>query len=128
MNTALTGAAAKDLGKSLRFIRHARDLTLRDVAKSAGLSMQYVQNIERGERANASEEALLKLAVGYGIPPLIVSNLLLRARVLSAFERRGLSEDHQAFLWRGVEQRLGEVAPEAVTDLGKFVTSLLAPA
>lgn len=120
-----TTAAAKDLGRGLRFLRHAQGLTLRDVAKRSQLSAQYVQNIERGERLGASEEAFEKLARGYEVPQTVVDDLLLKARVVSALELRGLSAEHQTFVWRGVEQRLGEVGVELKTDIARVVASML---
>jgi transcriptional regulator with XRE-family HTH domain len=92
---SLTVDAAKDLGRGLRFMRHARNLTLRDVSRRAELSAQYVQNLERGERPNASEEAYMRLARGYDIPEAVVSDLLLKARVMSALEQRGLDRESQ---------------------------------
>lgn len=121
----LTAAAAKDLGRGLRFLRHAQSLSLRDVAKRAELSAQYVQNIERGERLNASEEAFDKLARGYEVPTVVVDDLLLKARVLSALEQRGLSDDQQTFVWRGVEQRLAEVGVDIKTDIARIVAGMV---
>ncbi len=109
----------------MRFVRHARSFTLRDVAKRAELSAQYVQNLERGERPNASEEAYLRLARGYDIPAVVVSDLLLKARVVSALEARGLDRDQQTFVWRGVEQRLAEVGVDLKTDVARVVSSML---
>jgi transcriptional regulator with XRE-family HTH domain len=121
----LTPTAAKDLGKGLRFLRHAQNLTLRDVAKRAELSAQYVQNIERGERANASEEAFGKLARGYEVPKAVVDDLVLKARVISALEARGLAAEQQTFVWRGVEQRLTELGIDIKTDIAKVVASMV---
>jgi transcriptional regulator with XRE-family HTH domain len=125
VSTALTTSAAKDLGKSLRFVRHAKDLTLRDVAKAGGLSFQYVQNLERGSRTTTSDEMFEKLSHGYGIPATVMADLLLRARVMSALERRGLDETARTFVWRGVEQRLSEQGTDLRTDLAKIVADLL---
>jgi transcriptional regulator with XRE-family HTH domain len=121
----LTSAASKELGRALRFMRHAQTLTLRDVAKRSELSAQYIQNIERGERLNASDEAFEKLARGYGIPLNVVSDLLLRARVMSALENRGLSAEDQVFVWRGVEQRLAERSIDLKTDISRIVANII---
>lgn len=125
MQAVISEAAAKDLGRSLRFIRHARSLTLRDVAKGAHLSPQYVQNIELGQRTTVSAEAYLRLATPLGIPEGIVADLLLRARVYSALEWRGLTPDNTVFVWRGVEQRLAEIGIDLKTDMSKVVTDIL---
>jgi transcriptional regulator with XRE-family HTH domain len=121
----LTENAARDLGKALRFLRHANNLTLRDVAKRAGMSAQYVQNIERGERINASEEAFEKLARGYEVPLPVVQDLLMKARIISALEMHGLSPEHQSFIWRGVEQRLTELGVDIRTDVARVVANML---
>jgi transcriptional regulator with XRE-family HTH domain len=121
----LTSAAAKDLGRGLRFLRQAQSLTLRDVAKRAELSAQYVQNIERGERLNASDESFERLARGYEVPKVVVDDLVLKARVLAALEKRGLDETQQTFIWRGVEQRLTEVGVDIKTDIARIVAGMV---
>lgn len=125
MQAVISDTAAKDLGKSLRFIRHARDLTLRDVAKGAELSPQYVQQIELAQRTNVSEEAYLRLAKPLGIPEAIIADLLLRARIYSALEWRGLPPEQATFVWRGVEQRLAEVGVDLKIDMAKVVADIL---
>lgn len=126
MQSTLTIAAAKDLGRALRFVRHARDMTLRDAARGAALSPQYVQNIERGERTSVSEDAYLRLGKSIGVPPEVLLDLILRARVQSALELRGLAPENVTFVWRGVEQRLAEVGIDLRTDLTRVVTDILA--
>lgn len=126
MQMTLTPAAAKELGRALRFVRHARNLTLRDIARSAALSAQYVQNIERGERVTVSEDAYLRFAKALALPDSVVMDLVLRARVWSALERRGLTPDQVSFVWRGVEQRLAEQGIDLRTDLSKVVVDILA--
>lgn len=121
----LTAASAKELGRGLRFLRHAQNLSLRDVAKRAELSAQYVQNIERGERLNASGDAFERLARGYEVPKGIVDDMVLKARIMSALEERGLDAEQQAFVWRGVEQRLIEQGIDIKTDLARVVASLV---
>lgn len=121
----LTQTAARELGKGFRFLRHARQLTLRDVAKRAGLSAQYVQNIERGERTSTSDEAYEKLARGYEVPMRILADMILRARVMSALEVYGLTADQQRFVWRGVEQRMAESGVNFTTDLAQVVSEML---
>lgn len=121
----LTPTASRELGRSFRFLRHARELTLRDVAKRSGMSPQYIQNIERGERLNASPEAYEKLASGYAVPLDVVLDLVLRARVSSALEQRGLDAESVAFVWRGVEQRLSERGVDLKTDISRVVASII---
>lgn len=121
----LTPAAAKELGRGLRFMRHGRNLTLRDVAKRSELSAQYVQNIERGERLNASDESFEKLARGYEVPFEVVADLLLKARIVAALEQRGLTPDQQTFVWRGIEQRLSEQGLDIKTDVAAVVANML---
>lgn len=125
MQLILTGTAAKDLGRAFRFVRHARNLTLRDVARAAALSPQYVQNIEVGERTTVSEEAYLKMSKALGIPEGMILDLLLRARVQSALEQRGLGADQITFVWKGVEQRLAEQGIDLRTDLTRVVVDIL---
>lgn len=125
MNTALTPAAAKELGRSLRFLRHARDLTMHDIAVSSGLSVGYIQNIEGGARNNASEESFWKLAKGYKITEDVMRDFLLRARILSALERHGLAPEQQTFIWRGVESRLAESGRPLQTDLSELIRDVL---
>ena len=109
MQATLTIIAAKEFGRALRFVRHARNMTLRDAARGASLSPQYVQNIERGERTSVSEDAYIRLGKSLGVPPDVLLDLILRARVQSALEQRGLAGEHVSFVWKGVEQRLAEV-------------------
>lgn len=125
MQATLTVTAAKELGRNLRFVRHARNLTLRDIARSASLSPQYVQNIERGERTTVSEDAYVRFARALSIPEDIVLDLIMRARIQSALERRGLSPDQVLFVWRGVEQRLAEQGIDLRTDISKVVVDIL---
>lgn len=126
MQAVITESAAKDLGRALRFIRHARNLTLRDVARGAGLSAQYVQNIELAQRTTVSEAAYLRMAKPLEIPESVVADLVLRARIQSALELRGLDAEQVTFVWRGVEQRLAEVGVDMRTDVSKVVADILA--
>lgn len=124
MQATLTVTAAKELGRDLRFIRTSQSLTLRDAAKGASLSPQYVQNIERGERVTVSEDAYVRLGRAIGMPDADLLDRLLRARVKSALELRHIDEDGIAFVWRGVEQRLGEVGVELHLDLAQLLTTI----
>lgn len=122
----LTENAAKEMGQGLRFLRHIRNLVLHDIARRAGMSLPYASNIELGDRLNVSEEAYEKLARGYEIPPVVVHDLLLKARVSSALEKRGLTAEQRTFVWRGVEQRCAEAGVEVRTDLAELGALVLA--
>ena len=121
----LTPTAAKELGRGMRFLRHAQSLTLRDVARRAEMSAQYVQNIERGERLNVSKEAFEKLAGGYEVPMPVVDDLVCKARIMSALEERGFDDTQRTFVWRGVEQRMAELGIDVKTDLARVVAGMI---
>ena len=55
------------LGKAVRTLREARDLTQGSLADLAGMSANYVSDTERGER-NISVRALWLLADGLDVP------------------------------------------------------------
>lgn len=63
------------LGKAVRTLREARDLTQESLADRAEMSANYVGDAERGER-NISVRALWLLADGLDVP---ASTLLLEA-------------------------------------------------
>ena len=63
------------LGKAVRTLREARDLTQESLADRAEMSANYVGDAERGER-NISVRALWLLADGLNVP---ASTLLLEA-------------------------------------------------
>lgn len=56
------------LGKRVRALRKEAKLTLEELAARAGLSTNYVGEVERGER-NAGVTALLALARGLQVTP-----------------------------------------------------------
>lgn len=126
MQSTITESAAKKLGRSLRFIRQARSLTLRDMAKGAQLSPQYIAQVELAQRVGVSEEALRRFAKPLAIPEAVIADLLLEARVRSALEVRGLPPDQVTFVWRGVEQRLSEIGVDMRTDISKIVVDIFA--
>jgi len=124
MHIVLTGEAAKELGRALRLIRHTRQITLRDASRAAGLSPQYINNIERGERATVSRDAFDRLTKGLGGPQEVYDDLVVRARIDSALAERGLSSEDRAFIWRGVEQRLAERGVK-LTVLGEALVGMM---
>jgi len=125
MLTALTPGVARDLGRTLRFLRHGRDLTLADVAKRSGVSIGYVQNIESGVRHNADDGTYAKLGHGLGLDREVIDDLLLRARIMSALDHRGIAPDIATFVWRGVEQRLEESGARLQLNLERVIADML---
>ena len=124
MDQGLTPTAAKELGRAFRFARLARDITLRESAKRSGVSVQYILNIEQGSKFSVSESILRKLGRGLGLPPVTMDNLLLRARVLSALERRGLNPDQRAIIWTSLEIKLRELDIDVRESVREMVAEL----
>ncbi len=56
------------LGQNLRRLRREANLTQEELASRAGLSANYVGEIERGER-NPGALALFAITRGLGVPP-----------------------------------------------------------
>lgn len=121
----LTPNAAAGLGHVLRFVRNASGSTLRDVASRAALSPQYVQNLEKGERSSASEAAYLALAAGYPLDEAVMRDLLLKAQIESALERRGVDQEAASFVWAGVQGRLLERGTVLRSDPVQIVADVL---
>ena len=126
MHIVLSGAAAKELGRALRLIRNTQRITLADTARKAGLSPQYINNIERGERRTVSDDAFERLSAALGATPTVFADLVLRARITSALAERGLTAEQTTFVMKGVEQRLAEVGLPTVT-LADVLTDMLSP-
>lgn len=124
----LTEAAAKELGRAIRAYRTTSNLTMREVTRAAPISYQYIANIEAGSALTVNEDKYRALAKGIRMPEAVMADFLLRARVYSALERRGLTPEQQAFIWKGIEQRLAEVGINLRLDLEKqFADILLSP-
>jgi transcriptional regulator with XRE-family HTH domain len=123
MDSGLTPAAAKDLGRAFRHMRKAWDLTYRDAAKASGVSAQYIMNVDHGQKANVSEAVYRAMATAYKLPPDKLDNLLLRARLLSALERRGLTLEQSHTLL----ERLSQSALRMGIDLETDITEDLRP-
>lgn len=121
----LTPSAAKELGRALEFVRTNRQLTLRDIAQRTGLSAQYVHNITRGGRFTVSDDVYLRVGQAMCLDEDVVRDHILRARVASDLEQRGLSADQVLFIWRGVEQRCAEQGIALQLDLVKIVAGIL---
>lgn len=122
---SLSGSAAKELGRALRFIRQARGLSLRDVAHEAPMSPQYLQNIERGERTAASMDVYDRLQRVYDLPEGAIPDLLLRARVMSALTDRGVTPAHAGAVWTAVESQLNALRYPINTDLAELVAAII---
>ncbi len=90
-----------------------------------GYLPQYVQNLEKGERASGSEAAYLALAAGYSLDEGIMRDLLLKAQIEAALERHG--EDHETieFVWSGVQGRLVERGTHVRSDPVQIVAEVL---
>jgi transcriptional regulator with XRE-family HTH domain len=131
----LTQAEAKEFGRALRFIRDARRLPLREVSQVTEISYQYLHNIEVGTRVNKetgavtpvdpSPDILEKLQRAYRLSDRGLDDLLLRARVRSALDMRGISKSDADAAWRMLETRLGELGTPIHTDLAQLVAGIL---
>jgi transcriptional regulator with XRE-family HTH domain len=62
-----TGAGPLSLGERLRRLRHARGLTISDVARAAGLTESFISQLERS-RVNPSVASLQRIAQVLGTP------------------------------------------------------------
>src|SRR5215510_11660190 len=84
-----------DVGQRLRAIRLLRRLTLREVAKSAGVSESFVSQLERG-RSSASVATLQRLAaaVGIEVSDLFAGESQSGPHVLRRSERQQLEWGH----------------------------------
>jgi len=131
----LTQAEAREFGRALRFIRDARRMPLRAVSLETGISYQYLHNIEVGTRVNKetgavtpvdpSPDILEKLQRAYRLSDRGLDDLLLRARVRSALDMRGISKSDADAAWRMLETRLGELGTPIHTDLAQLVAGIL---
>ena len=66
------------VGRQLREVRHEQDRTLADVARDAGVSTQYLSEIERG-RKEPSSEILGAVAGALGLRLVDLTTRLTRA-------------------------------------------------
>ena len=121
----LTVTEAKEFGRALRFIRDARRMPLREVSQATEISYQYLHNIEAGDRTGFSDELVLGLQRAYRLPDRALDDLLLRARVRSALDQRGISKSDADAAWKMLETRLGELGTPIRTDLAVLVAGIL---
>jgi transcriptional regulator with XRE-family HTH domain len=125
--SALSPTAARDLGRSLRQIRTAKEMSLRDVEKIVGElpRAQYLQQIEQGVRPTPSSGVFTNLERVYRLPKGSVHDLVLKAEVLSALEERGVSTGDRDAVWRMVESRLNDLGYPIVSNLGLIISAIL---
>ncbi len=67
------------LGDTLRGLRHARGLTLEEVAEATGVSIAMLSRAERDQRT-PSPQVLGQLAEYYGVVPLMLERLAVAER------------------------------------------------
>lgn len=123
----LTGSAAKELGRILRFIREAQNprMTLREVMKRTGISYQHLQNIEKGERTNTSVTIYQRLQEVYGLPDHAIDDQILKARVMTALTERGVTPQHALAVWIAVETQLNSLRYPVSTNLAELIAGVL---
>lgn len=64
-----TERSAGALGDMVRQERRQRGLTLAELGRAVGLSMSYISDIERGNRAPTTDTVLSALAAGLDVDP-----------------------------------------------------------
>lgn len=121
----LSRDSAAEIGRSFKLLRHANELTLREAAKNAGISPQYLQNIEAGVRTAVSEEVWLRVAGVYKLNDELVRNLLLRGEVQTALEHRGLTPEERTAGWNGLVAGLAGAGVRIETDLARELAKLV---
>ncbi|MBQ8042979.1 MAG: helix-turn-helix domain-containing protein [Clostridia bacterium] len=57
----------KNIGKVLKIVRHANNMSLAAASSVSGVSAVYISELETEKKNNVSEEYLKKLAGGYGL-------------------------------------------------------------
>lgn len=58
-----------EIGSKLRSLRNARNMTMEELAKMAGISSAYIAMIEAGQRPNVSRKVINKLAKTLRVQP-----------------------------------------------------------
>jgi transcriptional regulator with XRE-family HTH domain len=83
----MASPTSRDLGRTIRALRHERRLTIEDLAFLADVHPTYLSAIERGEH-NPSWEKLRSLAHALGLPVAeVVQCAESQARIQRGFER-----------------------------------------
>lgn len=120
----MPGEAAKEFAEALRTIKRVRGVVDMDIARKAGVSRVYLNELLNATRTNPSPRVLEGLRDALGIPDELYRDLLLRLRIMDALEEHGLDEQQRAFVWRGVVQRLEEI-DRPWTDLPEIVARMM---
>ncbi|MGH3664302.1 MAG: cupin domain-containing protein [Micromonosporaceae bacterium] len=105
------------IGKRLRRRRHAKRMTLRDVAAATGLSEGFISQLERGVHSG-SVATLQKIAdvLGLSVGDLFVESWAAEPAVSRFTERQGLSF--------GVRARKSRLTPQRFQHLEVFLGTL----
>lgn len=135
--TVLTGtdlvpiAADRTLDEIADSIRSHYETGVRETYFAIGRDLLEARAQFPGDRefghwvsTNVSEEVLRRLGQGYLITPGVVDNLLLKGRVMSALERRGLDQAQEAVAWKRLESALGELGFDMAEDVRAMVSAL----
>lgn len=121
----LSESAAQDLGRAFRFLRQALQLTLHEAAARSQVSAPYIQNIETGGRRNVSRDVYEALGRAYRVDPSVVRDLLLKAEIVSALERRGLAAVDREAVWSGTVSAAAARGVRITTDLAGVIASII---
>jgi transcriptional regulator with XRE-family HTH domain len=122
---ALTQSAAINLGHKLELCRSVARLSLRDVGQAAGISPQYLNNIEKGSRLAPSENVLNRMRSAYMLPQGAMDDLLFEARIKSALEQRGIPEAVRNDFYAQCEQKFTEAGFPIVSDVAEIIRRML---
>lgn len=104
------------LGEYLRFLREQRQVSLRSMAKAAGIEPGYLSRIERDEVPPPSEEVIVKLAAALGEDPNV---LLAMAGKVSDRLRRIICKRPQLFA--ALIEQLDKAPDEAIQAVASKV-------
>ena len=129
MNTngmALAPHAAANFGRKLSLARTISGLSYRDAAEVANVSAQYLNNIEKGTRLSPSTRVLMRVGRAYLMPEHAMPDLVFEARVLTAFEERGVPEPTQKDLYHTLEGLMAGAGFVLVTDIADIIREMLA--
>jgi transcriptional regulator with XRE-family HTH domain len=83
------------IGDGLREARKRRGLSQRELAHVSGVSLSLIGKLEQGERQDTRTETLRKLAVGLGVPTMVLIG-----------SRPALSPDNNEPMWEPVRQAI----------------------
>ena len=117
----LAPSSARWLGHRLGLLRLGRSMTYRDLRRAGGPSTQYAQQIIAGLRCAVTDEEYGRLARAVGMPGPMLADHLLRVRIMSALEWRGIAQPDRDFVWTGIEQRLAERGVRLDLDIARLL-------